>query len=182
MATDTGQQIGQKQVEEIIAGALQGFGHDIQSLQNTSQEFAQAYEQFSPESKRVIKLAQDNLKKEGEFLERRRKAIEKSDKEFNEAMETDDAAAHEMDELQRRDRDRDSQRKMRTDRDTQRAADRLQERRQNEANERFRNLPGPDKATMAAKDQASIQQYLRALLNQTGGGMSAAQEAFTTDA
>jgi hypothetical protein len=79
MATEHGQQIGQKRVEEIIAGAQKGFGHDIQSLQNVSPQFKERYAPFSPEAKEAYDKAQAGLKKEQAFQAEREKSIKEKE-------------------------------------------------------------------------------------------------------
>lgn len=80
MATEQGQQVGLKRVEEMLAGAQKGNGLDITSLKNTSPAFKEAYEPFSPEGKAQAKQAQDNLKKEQEILGKREKELAAKDK------------------------------------------------------------------------------------------------------
>jgi hypothetical protein len=91
MATEHGQQIGQKRVEEIIAGAQKGFGHDIQSIQNISPLFKERYTPFSPEAKAQYDKAQAGFKREQAFQAEREKSIRERNKQEEDARKSNEA-------------------------------------------------------------------------------------------
>ena len=80
MATEHGQQIGLKRVEEVIAGAQRGSGVDLFSLQNISPQFKERYTPFSPEAKASFEKAQADFKKEQAFQAEREKSIKEKEK------------------------------------------------------------------------------------------------------